>query len=133
MNANFLIVLLILSCSTKENMYERDERLIGEYHRQIMEERGRKYLFISKEDAKAIYENKNEVSISNARPEDKVIFIDIEGNVIYQAMIINNSTSKPPTIVCLDLDTFEKYETDLSVDKLKGCDNHLIASFKILR
>ena len=64
---------------------------------------------------------------------DKVVFLDKDCNVVYQAKVSQTKKGEIPKISCLNLDTFQRYETTLRVSDLQGCNKVIIESFKIYR
>jgi hypothetical protein len=131
--AHILILFILFSaCSRKENTkaptdyYKKNLMLIDEYHRICMKEKGKKYLYIPKEDVNSIIKssyNKESVPQNEIRIKDVVFFFDSIGNVEYQANISKLENNKI-YVECLNLTTFQKYQTELCTDSIVDLKKH---------
>ena len=103
--------------SNKETATQREQRLISEYERKTVIEKGMETYFIPREHVSWFYYKENFYDTNQAKVNDNVCFFDTLGNIVYQARVVDilNSTK---IIKCQNLKTAEYYITVLKQDSI---------------
>jgi len=127
-----LTILLLDSCNLFiESPFDREQRIINEYHEMILKESGKKFYFIPKNDILSIFLHLDTIPKCKSKKNFLVLFFDKDGNIIYQSKIYSIDNECKIKISCLDLETGEYYITGLSKDSIRGFDRNEFASFII--
>jgi len=137
--SSYLIILSVLlftfSCKNslkKETAFDREGRLINEYHRKAVEKKGSKTFYIPKEEVSWYFKDKEVISYENAIVGDNVSFFDTTGNIQYQA-VIDTVKDKIIYINCLDLKRIEYYVLELKQENIKDLDKEQKYKIRIFR
>ena len=103
---------------TKETPFEREQRLVNEYEKQVVISKGKDTYYIPKGEISWYFNADSFYSIHEAKIKDNISFFDTLGNIIYQAIIVDFKEGKP-IIKCQDLKTAEYYTTVLNIDSIR--------------
>ncbi len=128
------ILFLLASCknTSEESSFEREKRMIDEYHRKVVESKGEKTFFIPKNEISWYFNNKKKISLENAIIGDNISFFDTLGNIQYQA-IIDTIIDKKIVIECLDLMEAEYYFVELKIENIRDLKSNYPYEIKIFR
>lgn len=123
-----IIVLMFFSCG-----YNQEQKMIDEYHKKVIESKGEKALFISKQTVESFMLKRYEIiDIENIKKEDNISFFDSEGNIFYQV----NCTKVLNDVIyikCLNLNTLKEYETTFEINNIIDLKNKDVSSIKVFR
>ncbi|MCT4648346.1 MAG: hypothetical protein N4A74_25385 [Carboxylicivirga sp.] len=112
-------LLLFFGCKPKENIYDRDSKMINEYHKKMIESKADSTYFIEKNEIKSvILRNHIEIVKSEIKSGDNISFCDTNGNIRYQA-IIEKIQKEKIFIRCLDLKKIKYYKTEFNFDSIR--------------
>lgn len=132
----FLLLLSFQSCSqnsgNKETAKEREQRLIDEYHKQVVLSKGKEALFIPKEEIEWYFEKNNFTTLDNAAINDNVCFFDTLGNIQYQALVVGIEKDII-TVQCQNLKTTEYYKAPLNVNEIIDLEKNYPYEIKIYK
>lgn len=125
-NLFYLILLLLIPLTvvkiskeeSKESAFQKEEKLINDYHNEVRSLKKDKYYYIDKEKARILLNPDNFLEFTKTKKGDAVLFFDKQGNVIYQAEVSSRKGSET-LIECLDLTSGETYITDLDSRSVK--------------
>lgn len=107
------------NCREKQDIsYEREDKLIREYHEQVVISKGKEAFFIPKEEISWYFNNGEFLDINKAKIDDNVSFFDTLGNIEYQAIVVD-IRNKKIFIRCKDLKNAKYYNTELIVDSVR--------------
>jgi len=107
------LLFMVLACKSPynkkvETSFEREKRMIGEYEKQTIKEKGNLTYYIPKEHVHWYFNENKFHSINNVQKNDNVCFFDSTGNIVYQALVEEYENSEI-TLKCLDLKKAEYY------------------------
>lgn len=103
-----LFFILLVSCN---DLRKRDNELIDQYDRKLIEIKGDSALFVSKETVNSFFMKDSYLfEIKDVKINDNVCFFDGKGNIVYQA-ICRDIKDNLIYLECLDFKTKKEYIT----------------------
>lgn len=103
-----------------------------QYHEKAIHSKSDSVFFIPKKEVRWFFSKGKFTEIDSAKVNDTVVFFDTNGNVAYQALVVQ-SGDETIRIRALNLKTAQYYETPLSIDSIYDLHNGYPYKIKIFR
>ena len=106
------LFMYYFSLSCKDNSFNREEKMINQYHQKTIEYKGDSLYFISKSEIKYLMPSKS-YPIDSVKINDNVSFFDSNGNIVYQT-ICRDIKGDSIYLECFSFDKNKDYLTPIT-------------------
>ena len=126
------VILLLNSCNLFfESEFDKEQKTINEYHKQVLIKKGKKFYYIPKDKVLKFFPSLDTIDRCYSKKNYTVLFFDYVGNIVYQSKIHSVDKKCNIKISCLNLGTGEYYLTKLSKESIIGFKGYEFSHFII--